>query len=79
MAVGIFGVGAVAHTLLILLVTQRLTPSLGGATAAGVAVPLYVLHNFFYAGFSYLGGLLADRFPKNLLLIGGYTLPTTKN
>ena len=33
-----------------------------------------VLHNFFYAGFSYLGGLLADRFPKNLLLIGGYTL-----
>jgi AAA ATPase domain len=73
MAVGIFGVGAVAHTLLILLVTQRLTPSLG-ATAAGVAVPLYVLHNFFYAGFSYLGGLLADRFPKNLLLIGGYTL-----
>jgi MFS family permease len=74
MAVGIFGVGAFAHTLLILLATERLTPSLGAATAEGLAVALYVLHNVFYAGFSYLGGLLADRFPKNLLLSGGYAL-----
>ena len=74
MAVGIFGMGAFAHTLPILLATDRLTPSLGAATAAGLAVALYVLHNVFYAGFSYLGGLLADRFPKNLLLSGGYAL-----
>ena len=74
MAVGIFGVGAFAHTLLILLATQRLTPSLGAAAATSAAVALYVLHNIFYAGFSYLGGLLADRFPKNVLLSGGYAL-----
>jgi MFS family permease len=74
MAVGIFGAGAFAHTLLILLATQQLTPSLGSAAAASAAVALYVLHNVFYAGFSYLGGLLADRFPKNLVLSSGYAL-----
>ena len=74
MAVGIFGMGAFAHTLLILLATQRLTPSMGAAAAASAAVALYVLHNVFYAGFSYLAGLLADHFPKNVLLSGGYAL-----
>ena len=74
LAVGIFGAGAFAHTLLILLATQRLTGSLGAAGAATAAVALYVLHNVFYAGFSYLGGWLADRFPKRLLLSGGYAL-----
>src|SRR5277367_4739467 len=54
LAVGIFGAGAFAHTLLILLATQRLTPSLGASGAASAAVALYVLHNVFYAGFSYL-------------------------
>jgi len=73
-AVGIFGAGAFAHTLLILLAAQRLTPSLGGAGAASAAVALYVLHNVFYAGFSYISGLLADRFPKDRLLAGGYAL-----
>jgi MFS family permease len=74
LAVGIFGTGAFAHTLLILLATQRLTGSLGAAGAASAAVALYVLHNIFYAGFSYLGGWLADRFPKRLLLSAGYSL-----
>jgi MFS family permease len=74
LAVGIFGAGAFAHTLLILLATQRLTGSLGTAGAATAAVALYVLHNVFYAGFSYLGGWLADRFPKRLLLSGGYAV-----
>ena len=74
MAVGIFGMGAFAHTLLILLATQRLTPTMGAATAASAAVALYVLHNVFYACFSYLGGVLGDYFPKNLLLSGGYAL-----
>jgi len=36
-AVGLFGAGDFAHTLLILLATQRLTPSLGAAKAASVA------------------------------------------
>ena len=32
------------------------------------------LHNIFYASFSYLSGLLADRFPKKRLLAAGYAL-----
>jgi MFS family permease len=71
-AVALFGAGDFAHTMLILLATQRLTPSLGAAGAASIAVMLYVLHNVFYAGFSLVAGWLGDRMPKNLLLAIGY-------
>src|SRR5205085_10005223 len=70
-AVGLFGLGAFAHTLLMLLATQKLTPSLGAASAASVAVGLYVLHNVCYASFAFFGGWLGDRFPKNRLLACG--------
>ncbi len=73
-AVGLFGAGDFAHTLLILLATQKLTPSLGAAKAASVAVALYVLHNIFYASFSLAAGWLADRFSKQHVLAGGYFL-----
>ena len=73
-AVGLFGAGDFAHTLLILLATQKLTPELGAAKAASIAVGLYVLHNIFYAGFAFIAGLLADRFQKNLVLAAGYAL-----
>ncbi|MGH7953242.1 MAG: MFS transporter [Limisphaerales bacterium] len=73
-AVGLFGAGAFAHSMLILLATQKLTPILGASEAASVAVALYVLHNIFYAAFAYIGGWLADRFQKNKLLALGYTL-----
>jgi len=73
-AVGLFGVGAFAHSMLILLVTEKLTPTLGATKAASVAVALYVLHNVFYASFAYIGGWLGDRFPKNKLLALGYSL-----
>lgn len=73
-AVGLFGAGDFAHTLLILLATQKLTPELGAAKAASIAVALYVLHNVFYAGFAVVAGWLADRFPKNLVLASGYAL-----
>jgi MFS family permease len=73
-AVGLFGAGDFAHTLLILLATQKLTPSLGAAKAASVAVGLYVAHNVFYAAFSLVAGWLADRQPKHLILAGGYLL-----
>ncbi|HEY9171787.1 MAG TPA: MFS transporter, partial [Verrucomicrobiae bacterium] len=73
-AVGLFGAGDFAHTLLILLATQKLTPELGAARAASIAVGLYVLHNVFYAGFAFIAGWLADRFPKNLVLATGYAL-----
>lgn len=73
-AVGLFGVGAFAHTMLILLATQRLTPKLGSAKAATVAVSLYVLHNIFYASFAFVGGWLGDRLSKKRLLATGYAM-----
>jgi MFS family permease len=73
-AVGLFGAGDFAHTLLILLATQKLTPELGAAKAASIAVGLYVMHNVFYAGFAIIAGWLADRFPKNIVLATGYGL-----
>jgi MFS family permease len=73
-AVGLFGAGDFAHTLLILLATQKLTPELGAAKAASIAVALYVLHNVFYAGFAFIAGWMADRFRKNLVLATGYAL-----
>ena len=74
LAVGLFGLGAFAHTLLILLATQKLAPALGATKAAGVAVGLYLLHNVFYASFAFIGGWLGDRFPKYWLLAGGYLM-----
>ena len=73
-AVGLFGMGDFSHTLLILLATQKLLPVLGPAKAASIAIGLYVLHNVFYASFSYIAGWLADRFDKTRLLSGGYGL-----
>jgi len=73
-AVGLFGAGDFAHTLLILLATQKLTPELGATKAASIAVGLYVLHNVFYAGFAVVAGWLADRFPKNVVLATGYAV-----
>jgi uncharacterized membrane protein YeaQ/YmgE (transglycosylase-associated protein family) len=48
-ATGLFGAGDFAHTLLILLATQKLTPAYGAPKAASIAVALYVLHNVFNA------------------------------
>ena len=73
-AVGLFGAGDFAHTLLILLATQKLTPELGAAKAASLAVALYVLHNVCYAGFAMVAGWVADRVNKGVLLAGGYFL-----
>lgn len=73
-AVGLFGAGDFAHTLLILLATQKLTLELGAAKAASFAVGFYVLHNVFYAGFAFIAGWLADRLPKHLVLATGYAL-----
>ena len=76
-AVGIFGSGDFAHTMLILLATQKLTPSFGPAKAAGMAVGFYVLHNIFYAAAAPLAGWLADRFKKRSVLASGYFMATT--
>ncbi|HTX22119.1 MAG TPA: MFS transporter [Candidatus Aquilonibacter sp.] len=73
-AVGFFGAGDFAHTLLILLAAQKLTPTLGAARAASIAVGFYVLHNIFYAAFAPIAGWLADRFKKQFVLASGYAL-----
>lgn len=74
LGVGLFGMGAFAHSLLILLATQKLAPTLGVTRAASVAVALYMLHNVCYASFAFIGGWLGDRFPKLLLLAAGYLM-----
>jgi MFS family permease len=74
LAVGLFGAGDFAHTLLILLAMQKLTPVYGAGKAATIAVSLYVLHNVLYAGFAFVAGWLADHFNKRTLLTGGYAL-----
>ena len=73
-AVGLFGLGDFAHTLLILLAVQQLTPTLGAAAAASVGAGLYVLHNVLYAVFAMVAGWLADHFDKRRLLAAGYLL-----
>ena len=73
-AVGVFGMGDFAHTLLILLAVQKLTPEFGAAIAASIATGFYVLHNVVYAGFSMITGWLADRFSKGPLLTIAYLL-----
>lgn len=73
-AVGIFGAGDFAHSLLILYATSALTPTLGLARASAAAVGLYTLHNAIYAGISYPAGILADRFDKRAVLGAGYVM-----
>jgi MFS family permease len=73
-AVGLAGAGAFAHTMLILLATQKLTPQLGATGAASAAVALYLLHNVFYASFAFIGGWIADRVKKKIVLAVGYSM-----
>ena len=64
LAVGFFGAGDFAPTLLILLATQKLTPELGAARAASLAVGFYLLRNVFNAACAPLAGWLADHCRK---------------
>jgi MFS family permease len=70
----LFGAGDFAHTMLILLATQKLAPTFGAARAASVATGLYLLHNIFYSAFSMVAGWLADHFNKGRFLALGYFL-----
>lgn len=73
-AVALFGAGDFAKSMLILLVMQSLTPTLGAAKAASVALWLYVVHKIFYMGCSYPAGHLGDKFDKRKLLVVAYAL-----
>ena len=73
-AVGIFGVGDFSHSLLILAVTQLLTPSMGVIEAAQMAGLLYAWRNVVQVVTSYPVGVLADRHGAQRILVGGYAL-----
>ena len=66
LAVGLFGSGDFAHTMLILLATQKLAPVLGQTKAASFAVAFYDAHNVFYASSAPISGWLSDRFKKTV-------------
>jgi MFS family permease len=73
-AVGVFGLGNFAHSLLILRATQALAPRAGMVPAAATAVLLYTVHNVLYTAASYPVGALGDRVPKPVVLAAGYGL-----
>jgi predicted MFS family arabinose efflux permease len=71
-AAGLFGAGDFAHTLLLLLAAQKLSPVLGPARATAAATCLYILHNILSAAAALLAGRLADRINKGRLLAAAY-------
>lgn len=73
-AVGVFGLGNFAHTLLVMRVATLLAPSRGQVGAGQIAIALYILHNVLYAAVSYPAGALGDRMDKKKLLAAGYAL-----
>ena len=73
-AVGLFGIGDFAPSLLIMAATQLLTPSVGVAHAAALAALLYLWRNVVYAVASFPVGAIADRFGHRRVLIAGYAL-----
>ena len=73
-AVGVFGLGNFAHTLLILRAVSLLTPGHGSVVAGRYGIGLYILQNAVYAAVSYPAGALGDRVNKKTLLAIGYAL-----
>lgn len=71
-AVGLFGIGDFAHTLLILAATQLLAPTTGLTRAAQIAGLLYVWRNAVQAAASFPIGALADRLGHRPVLVVGY-------
>ena len=73
-AVGVFGLGNFADSLLILRATEILSPINGALVAGSLAILLYIIHNVFYAALSFPIGVLADKFGKKKILVFGYLL-----
>lgn len=61
LAVGVFGLGQFAPTLLILRASQLLSPVYSSTAASQIAIALYVLFNIVQAGSAYLLGSLSHR------------------
>jgi MFS family permease len=81
-AVGVFGLGNFAHSLLVLHAVALLTPyytqlygdQIAKDLAGQVGIGLFIFHNVLYAAASYPAGALGDRMNKKLLLAFGYAL-----
>ena len=73
-AVGVFGLGNFADSMLILRATEILSPINGALAAGSLAILLYTIHNVFYAALSFPIGVIADRFGKKKMLVFGYFL-----
>lgn len=71
-AVGMFGIGDFAHTLLVLAATEILSPRVGLVRAAQIAGLLYVGRNLVQTVTSYPIGALADRLGHRPVLVAGY-------
>ena len=74
LGVGIAGIGDFSNTLLILWATQAWTPRYGLVEAGRMAMLFYVGYNVIYMLSSYASGILADRFPKHIVLSVGYSI-----
>ncbi len=74
LAIGIFGLGNFAHTLLVLRAVTVLTPHYGAVQAGQMGIGLYIFHNVIYAAASYPAGALGDKLNKQQLLALGYAL-----
>jgi MFS family permease len=73
-AVGVFGLGNFADSMLILRAAELLSPASGAVIAGSLAILLYTIHNVFYAALSFPIGVLADKFGKRKILVFGYLL-----
>lgn len=73
-AVGVFGAGDFAHTLLIMGAAHVLAPAHGPVKAAALASLLFVVHNIVYAVTPFPVGRLSDRIGRRGLLAAGYAV-----
>lgn len=74
LALGIFGLGDFADSILILRATDLLKEVNTAVVAGSLAILLYTIHNIFYAGLSYPVGAMGDKLGKRKFLIIGFLL-----
>ena len=73
-AVGLFGMGDFAHSMLILRAGEMLAPVLGATAAPAAAIGLYSLHNVTGALMAFVFGVAGDRFGRLRALTSAYIL-----
>ncbi len=73
-AVGIFGLGNFAPSLLVFRTMQLLTPMSGTVLANSLAIFLYTFYTIFCSLCSFPLGFLADKIGKKIMLVIGYFL-----